>query len=184
MLFEEVDGHVSREHEDDGDVHHCRRKTSSWCGRNRPILERHDLLQLFRLQLEDFELEEEEEEAPLSLPDVLQITAAGTHSIYVLLGILIDMITKAFAPMPVRNLEMFLCVCAQLQLGTANPQKLTDSRTARSESKRSAVEPHELYVYIPRSSTWSKARFLASVPREDGALGYNRTDLQSAGTSM
>jgi len=83
MLFEEVDGHVSREHEDDGDVHYCRRKTSTWCGRNRPILERHDLLQLFRLQLEDFELEEEEEEeeAPLSLPDVLEITAAGTHSI-------------------------------------------------------------------------------------------------------
>jgi hypothetical protein len=57
------------------------------------------------------------------------------------------MITKAFAPMPVRNLEMFLCVCAQLQLGTANPQKPTDSRTARSESKRSAAEPHTLYIY-------------------------------------
>jgi hypothetical protein len=109
------------------------------------MLERHDLLQLFRLQLEDFELEEEE--APLSLPDVLQITAAGTHSIYVLSGILIDMITKAVAPMPVRNLQMFLCVCAQLQLGTANPQKPTDSRTGRSESKRSAAEPHEFYIY-------------------------------------
>ncbi len=57
------------------------------------------------------------------------------------------MITKAFAPMPVRNLEMFLCVCAQVQLGTANPQKPTDARTARSESKRSAAEPHELYIY-------------------------------------
>jgi hypothetical protein len=149
MLFEEVDGHVSGEHEDDGDVHHCRRKTSRWCGRNQPILERHDLLQLiFRLQLENFELEEEE--APLSLRDVIQITAAGTHSIYVLSGILIDMITKAVAPMPVRNLEMFLCVCAQLQLGTANPQKPTDSRTARSGSKRSAAEPHELYICIYR----------------------------------
>jgi hypothetical protein len=148
MLFEEVDGHVSGEHEDDGNVHYRRRKTSRWCGRNQPILERHDLLQLFRLQLEDFELEEEE--AALSLPDVLQITPAGTHSIYVLSGILKDMITKAVAPMPVRNLEMFLYVCAQLQLGTANPQKPTDSRTARSESKRSAAEPVEFYIYIYR----------------------------------
>jgi len=103
------------------------------------------------------------------------------------------MITKAFAPMPVRNVEMFRCVRAQLQLGAANPQKpaAADPRTARSESKRSAAEPHELYIYVPRSSSSSKARVIvvvvvvvASVPREDGASGYNRADLQSAGTSM
>ncbi len=46
------------------------------------------------------------------------------------------------------------------------------------------------YIYIPISSSWSKARVVivvvvvASVPPEDGALGYNRADLQSAGTSM
>jgi hypothetical protein len=100
------------------------------------------------------------------------------------------MITKAFAPMPVRNVEMFRRVRAQLQLGAANPQKpaAADPRTARSESKRAAAEPHELYIYIPRSSSWSKARIaivvVASVPREDSALGYNRANLQSAGTSM
>jgi hypothetical protein len=93
------------------------------------------------------------------------------------------MITKAFAPLPVRNVEMFRCVRAQLQLGAANPQKpaAADPRTARSEE----------YMYIPRSSSWSTARVIivvvvvvASVPREDGASGYNRADLQSAGTSM
>lgn len=103
------------------------------------------------------------------------------------------MITKAFAPMPVRNVEMFRRVRAQLQLGAANPQKSVapDPRTASSESKRSAAEPHELCIYTPRSSTWSKARVIvvvvvvvASVPREDGASVYKRADLQSAGTSM
>ncbi|CAK9212316.1 unnamed protein product [Sphagnum troendelagicum] len=103
------------------------------------------------------------------------------------------MITKAFAPMPVRNVELFRRARAQLQLGAANPQKpvAADPRTASSESKRSAAEPHELCIYRPRSSTWSKARVIvvvvvvvASVPREDGASGYKRADLQSAGTSM
>jgi hypothetical protein len=95
--------------------------------------------------------------------------------------------------MPVRNVEMFRRVRAQLQLGAANPQKpvAPDPRTASSESKRSAAEPHELCIYTPRSSTWSKARVIvvvvvvvASVPREDGASVCKRADLQSAGTSM
>jgi hypothetical protein len=91
------------------------------------------------------------------------------------------MITKAFAPMPVRNVEMFRRVRAQLQLGAANPQKpvAADPRTASSESKRSAAEPHELCIYMYRdlqpgaklaslsSWSWSSPQFLVKTAHQD-----------------
>jgi hypothetical protein len=97
------------------------------------------------------------------------------------------MITKAFAPMPFRNLEMFLCVCAHYSLAL---QILRSQRIRELQDQNLRHQQLSLmsYMYIPRSSSWSKARIaivvVASVPREDSALGYNRANLQSAGTSM
>jgi len=82
--------------------------------------------------------------------------------------------------MPVRNVEMFRRVRAQLQLGAANPQKpvAPDPRTASSESKRSAAEPHELCIYIHRdlqpgaklaslsSWSWSSPQFLVKTAHQ------------------
>lgn len=93
---------------------------------------------------------------------------------------MIDMITKAFAPMPVRNVKMFRRVRAQLQLGAANPQKpvAANPRTASSESKDQQLSLMS-YVYTYRdlqagaklaslsSWSWSSPQFLVKTAHQD-----------------